>query len=119
MNVELVQENGRVPVTVMRLGGRINLSNAEELQKSAQTAYDQGARNLLIDFASVESITSAGLRAILATVKLFGGEATNGKKSQHVKLLQPNESVHQVFKIAGFVDFLEIYDDRQKAVASF
>lgn len=119
MNVELTQENARVPVAVMRLNGRINLSNAEDLQKGAQAAYDQGARHLLIDFASVESITSAGLRAILATVKLFGGETSSGKKSQHVKLLQPNESVHQVFKIAGFVDFMEIFEDRAQALASF
>lgn len=119
MNIELTQENARVPVTVMRLSGRINLSNAEDLQKSAQATYDQGARALLIDLARVESITSAGLRAMLATVKLFGGEATGGKKSSTVKLLQPTTSVRQVFEIAGFVDFLEIYDDRAQALASF
>jgi stage II sporulation protein AA (anti-sigma F factor antagonist) len=119
MNIELTQEIARAPVTVMRMNGRINLSNAEEIQKAAQTAYAKGARNLLIDLAQVESITSAGLRAILATVKLFGGETTGGKQSPHVKLLQPNESVRQVLKIAGLVDFIEIYDDRARAIASF
>lgn len=119
MKIELTQETARVPVTVMQMNGRINLSNAEEIQKAAQTAYEQGARNLLIDLAHVESITSAGLRAILATVKLFGGEATHGNQSPHVKLLQPNEAVRQVFKIAGLVDFIEIYDDRAQALASF
>lgn len=119
MNIEVKPEAGRVPVTVMRVSGRINLSNAEEMQKAAQATYDQGARNLLIDLAQVESITSAGLRAILAAVKLFGGEAARGKKSPHVKLLQPTESVRQVLKIAGFVDFIEIYNDRAQALASF
>ena len=119
MNIAVGVEHARVPVTVMRLSGRINLSNAEELQQRAQAAFDHGARDLLIDLADVESITSAGLRAMLAIVKLFGNCAIGGKKSPHVKLLQPSESVRQVFQIAGFVDFMEIYDDRAQALASF
>ncbi len=120
MEFAVSQEQGRVPVTVIRLAGRINLSNAEEFEKQAQSIFQNGARELLIDLAQVESITSAGLRAILATTKLFGGDsAGSNSKSPYVKLLAPTSPVRQVLKIAGFDSFLEIHNDLKNAVASF
>jgi len=120
MGFAVSQEQGRVPVTLIRLAGRINLSNAEDFEKQAQSIFQNGARDLLIDLAQVESITSAGLRAILATIKLFGGDSEGGKaKSPHVKLHAPTPQVRQVLKIAGFDSFLEIFDSQADALKSF
>ena len=126
MEITVLQEQGRVPVTVFRVEGRINLGNADELTKMAGEAYKYGMRNLLIDLAQVDSLTSAGLRSILSILKLLGtgsgdpgSEAKPIGKSPHLKILNPSASVLMVLKTAGFDRYIETYDNLQEALASF
>lgn len=124
MDITVSQEQGREPVTVFHIDGRINLGNADQLQEKAQEAYQKGMRNLILDLSQVESVTSVGLRAILAIHKMLSprdpqsSDSRTGK-SAHLKLLKPTPQVHKVLATAGFADFLEIYEDQQDAVASF
>ena len=76
MNITVMQERGRNPVTVFRIEGGINLGNAHELEQKAQEAYQEGTRNLLMDLSDVSSLTSAGLRAIMVIDRLLGGGAS-------------------------------------------
>ena len=62
MNIRVSQEQGRVPITVYRLEGRVNLGNADELERMAQQAHADGMRDLIIDLETVTSLTSAGMR---------------------------------------------------------
>ena len=123
MEIVVSQAQGEVPVTVFYLKGRVNLGTAYELEEKAQEAYKNGTRHLLIDLAGVESLTSAGLRALLAIYKLLAGEtAAEGKeavKSPYLKLLNPPPFIHRVLNTSGFDRFIEVYDDPQLAVASF
>src|SRR3989337_223099 len=114
MELTISQEQGRVPVTVFRIEGRINLGNADELTKMAVEAYEYGMRNLLIDLAQLDSLTSAGLRSILSILKLLGtgsgapdSEAKPIGKSPHLKLLNPSAYVLMVLKTAGFDRYIE------------
>jgi len=124
MEINVSHEQGREPVTVFHIDGRINLGNADQLQAKAQEAYQNGMRNLILDLSQVESITSVGLRAILAIHKMLNpidpqsADSRTGK-STHLKLLGPTPQVHKVLTTAGFTDFLEVYEDQQDAVASF
>ena len=132
MDIVTLQEQGRVPVTVFQVKGRINLGNAEQLQTQAQEAFEAGTRNLLIDLTEVPSMTSAGLRAIIHIYHLLGGgpsresgeairqaPASGSLKSPHLKLLNPAPHVRRVLQIAGFGMFVEIYENMQDAIASF
>ncbi len=132
MDIIVSQEQGRVPVTVFRVVGRVNLGNAAELEKKAQQAFENGMRDLLIDLTEVPSLTSAGLRALHAIYTLLSGgapersdAATPGEpavkalKSPHLKLLSPSPYVLKVLRTTGFDLFMEIHDSRQDAVASF
>ena len=105
---------------------------SNQLEQAAREAYQQGNRNLLIDLSEVPSITSAGLRAILVIYKLLGSERSNHvgsgtssgstdqpAKSAYLKLLNVSPEVRKVLRIAGFEDYLEIYDDQDEAIASF
>ena len=71
MEILISHDQGRVPVTIFRLVGRINLGNVDELVKNARQAFDGGARDLLIDLGEVPTITSAGIRALTEIYKLF------------------------------------------------
>ncbi|MBI5304975.1 MAG: STAS domain-containing protein [Chloroflexi bacterium] len=119
MDIILAQETGRVPVTLFRLQGQLNLGSVAQLEAHAKQAYDSGARYLLIDLSGVSSLTSAGMRAVLAIVKQFDTESGKSKVSRNVKLLNPPANILRVLTIAGFDSFIEIHDDLRKAVASF
>jgi len=128
MQISISQEQGRVPVTVLKLDGLLNMGTAELLEKQGSEAYAAGARYLLIDLSQVSSLTSAGLRSILRITRQFDsgmpgsgpdGLPQAGRKHACVKLLNPNTQIENVLTIAGFTGFLEIYRDRQAAIDSF
>ena len=119
MEIHMDEELGRVPVTVLRVDGRINMGSADELVKKVQEARQGGMTNLLMDLSGSPSITSAGLRAILSIYKLLGGAPSGTSTSVHFKLLSPSPDVLKVLRIAGFDRYLEIFDDRAAALASF
>ncbi len=73
MEIDVSQDEGRVPVTVFRLQG--DLAGEEPLQSQAQEAYEAGTRYLLLDLSKVPYITSAGLRAIHFVFDLMRGDA--------------------------------------------
>jgi anti-anti-sigma factor len=117
MEILVSQEQERVPVTIFRLVGRINLGNVDELVKAARQAFDGGARDLLIDIGEVPTITSAGIRALTEIYKLFNPFSL--PKSPHVKLLGPTEEVRRVLNMVGFDAFIDIFETRSEAMAAF
>ena len=123
MNISISEEQGRIPVTVFHVTGRINLGNADELTRRVQNSYQGGMRDLILDLSGVDSLTSAGLRAILIIMKLLNTDSRDnpspGDKSQHVKLLSPTEYVLITMKTAGFDRYLDIYESLPEALASF
>jgi anti-anti-sigma factor len=122
MKIDITQEQARLPVTVFRLDDRVNMGNAEELIETAQGAYDKGMRDLVIDLEEVPSITSAGLRALLAILKMLGTESgadSQTQKSAHLKLIHPSNQVRMVLKTAGFDRYIDIYDTKEEALASY
>jgi anti-anti-sigma regulatory factor len=131
MNIVFSQEQGRVPVTVLRPQDRINLGNAGHLEQAGREAFARGARNLLIDLSEVPSLTSAGLSALRTLYQLLADQAppvseeitpthvSSRARSRHLKLLNPTPEVRRVLNIAGFDAFIDIHDDLQTAVQSF
>jgi len=130
--VTLSQTHGRVPVTILHLHDRVNLGNVGPFEQTAREAIASGARDVVLDLSEVPSITSVGLRAILTIHKLLGRDAPpTGEpatpteppgrpwKSTHLKLLNPSVHVRQVLAIAGFDQYLDIYDTLSEALASF
>jgi anti-anti-sigma factor len=123
MEIIVEHAQARVPVTIFRLSDRINLGNADELEKKARHVFDAGAHYLLIDLTNVPSMTSAGLRTIQVIYKLFehkddaGGKAVG--KSAHLKLLNPNNDLRRVLELVGFEAYIDIYDTEKEALSAF
>jgi anti-anti-sigma regulatory factor len=127
--ITVSQVKGRVPITIFHLRDRINLGNVGELEQAAREAYANGMRDLLLDLTDVISITSAGLRAIIAISRLLGStpgeEAMRAglpdklQKPTHLKLLKPSPAVREVMAITGMDEYINIYDDMAEAIGSF
>ena len=120
MSILVGQEQGNVPVTVLKIEGDIDAGTYKALQDKASEVIEAGAANILLDLGEVEYMGSAGFRAIHAIANMLNTEGEEGMyRSQHVKLLNPKGEVARVIKTLGFDSFLEIHDDRAAAIASF
>jgi len=112
--VTISQAQGRVPVTIFRLHDRVNLGNFTELEESAQEAYNNGMRDLVMDLGDTVSLTSIGVRAIVIIHKML---STDGAK--HLKIADPMPYIREMLDISGVTQYIEIYNTVDEAVASF
>jgi anti-anti-sigma factor len=123
MNIRIAYEQGRVPVTVFYVQGQINMGTTPQLEQTARAEYDNGMRDMLIDFSDTTSLTSAGLRTLAVLYRLLedssSGAGTSRRKAAHLKLLNLPSDLRRVMQISGFSSFIDIYDDLPTAIASF
>ena len=82
------------------LTGRLDTTTAPELEAVIKENI-AGVTNLVMDFAGLEYLSSAGLRVILSAQK------TMNKQGEMV-IRNVNETINEVFEITGFIDILTI-----------
>ena len=120
LNIMVGQEQGNVPVTVLRVEGDIDAASHKTLQDRASELIDGGATNILLDLGGVDYMGSAGFRALHAIANQLSGDDASGlSKSAHLKLLNPTDAVARVIKTLGFDVYLDIFQDKNEAVNSF
>jgi len=76
--------------------GNVDTKTAKDLETRLDRLVTEGVRDLTLDFAGVPFIASSGLRVILKvgkTLKGLGGS---------LKIVGPNSTVREVFRISGF-----------------
>lgn len=82
------------------LEGRLDTTTAPQLESELKSSID-GIDKLFLDFASLEYISSAGLRILLSAQKTMN-------KQGSMVIRNVNEDVMDIFNITGFVDILTI-----------
>lgn len=101
------------PATVVRIAGSVDGLTAETLLATLQTQLDDGNVRLVADLSGVDYTSSAGLRALLATMKQAR------QKGGDFRLAGAAPPVHRVLDLSGFTSILKVYTDVDSAVASF
>ena len=136
MNINMLQKQARVPVTILELAGKLDGSNYLQLVEEAKKVYLNGARDLLIDLSELSFLSSAGIAAIHKSALIFRGQPILEEESgwaayraierdrgsgvqKHVKLLSPQPRVADVLDVASFDSLFEIHTNLNAAVASF
>ncbi len=110
---------GRVPITVLHLQGRINMGNADVLEQAASLAYEQGSRYFILDLKEVPSLTSAGLRAIQKIYAMTHQGSPPASHTGYLKLANASPEISQTLKLAGFDTFIGLHDSVDSAAAGF
>ena len=82
------------------LSGRLDTTTAPQLEAELKASLD-GVESLILDFAALEYLSSAGLRVLLAAQKTM-----NKQGSMVVKNV--NETITEIFEVTGFCDILTI-----------
>jgi anti-anti-sigma factor len=98
-------------VTILRPSGRIDSQSSPEFE-AAINAKLGTAQNVVLDFADVPYISSAGLRIVLLIAKKIG--RSNGQFA--LAGLKPE--IYSVFKISGLTNVLKIFDTPEGALAA-
>ena len=84
----------------LSLTGRLDTTTAPELEAVIKENIG-GVTNLVMDFAGLEYLSSAGLRVILSAQKTMN-------KQGELVIRNVNETINEVFEITGFIDILTI-----------
>lgn len=107
-----------VPVTVFHLRGWLDAQSEEQLLAAARTAYDEGARYLLIDMSRLDTLTSAGMRALQKVFQIFT-ENEAPFKVAHLKLCNAPPQIYNILGITGFLQNIPMYESMDTALQSF
>ena len=108
-----VREEKKGDVLILRIKGRLDAISSPIAEKKVFESINQGETKLLLDFAGVDYLSSAGMRMLLSTTKKL--------KSQTGMLVLCNvtNNVLDVLKMSGFDHVLELYNTEEDALKRF
>jgi len=112
------QVEAAVPVTVFHLRGWLDAQSENDFVGWTNEAYEGGARYLLLDLSELDTLTSAGMRAIQKVYKQYTPEGAD-KENPHLKLASAPPPVYHALKMAGFTISIPMYESVQSALDSF
>jgi anti-sigma B factor antagonist len=84
------------------LSGRIDSITCNLLNEEIDNLLNENCQKMILDFAEVDYISSAGLRVILAAQKKVSS------KNLEFELTNLSESIKNIFNITGFSQILKI-----------
>ena len=97
MTIEKTSEGTEL---TLALTGRLDTTTAPQLETELKRSI-AGMESLILDFAGLEYLSSAGLRVLLAAQKVMN-------KQGKMVIRHVNETISEVFEITGFSDILTI-----------
>ena len=97
MTIEKVQNGTELTVNIT---GRLDTTTAPQLEAEFKNCLG-GVESLVLDFAALEYLSSAGLRVLLATQK------TMNKQGEMI-IKNVNDTINEIFEVTGFIDILTI-----------
>lgn len=101
-------------VTLLSLKGTIVAGNDSEALSSLVGEFlEAGETRIILDLAKVNFIDSTGIGALIRV------HSSAMRKTASVKLLHLTKRVYDVLQITRLSSVFEIYDDLEKAKASF
>lgn len=100
-------------VKVVAFEGNLDTNTAPDAESCLNELISEGATKVVVDFGSLDYISSAGLRVLLATAKKM--RASGGS----LRMCGLNEAVQEVFDISGFSSIFHLHVDEGEALAAF
>ena len=97
LNINKTIENGKA---LFALVGRLDTTTAPDLEKELKESLG-GVSELVLDFAGLEYISSAGLRVLLSAQKIMNCRGS-------MKVINVNETILEIFEVTGFSDILTV-----------
>ena len=84
----------------LNIEGRLDTTTAPALEEEIKNSI-ANVTSLILDFAALEYLSSAGLRVLLAAQKIMN-------KQGEMIIKNVNETIMEIFEVTGFSDVLTI-----------
>ena len=75
---------------VLKLGGHLNTNTAADLEEALEPVFERTSK-VVLDFADLEYLSSAGLRVLVAT-----------------RIVNASDDIREVFDITGLIDVFDV-----------
>ena len=95
-----IEKNLNGTELTVTIAGRLDTTTAPQLEAEFKHNIN-GVEKLVLDFASLEYLSSAGLRVLLAAQKVMN-------KQGEMIIKNVNETINEIFEVTGFIDILTI-----------
>ena len=101
------------PISVVKVGGYIEFTTSDELDKVIESLVKTKSYNIIIDLENVDYISSRGWSIFLSKIKEIR------ENDGDLKLTKMTSDVFEVFKVLEFFWFLSVYDTIEEAISDF
>ena len=118
LRISIDQAQADVPVTIFHLRGWLDAQSEDQLLEAARTSHDGGARYLLIDMSELDTLTSAGMRALQKVYQIYTPKEDQFRIA-HLKLCNAPPQIYNVLGITGFLQNIPMYESTDAAIQSF
>ncbi len=103
----------RKSITLLEVKGKLDIATSIQLEKKLNELFHNGEKNIILDMAEVDLLTSSGIRIFMFALKKAesnGGKFTMSSLQDHIA---------KVLKITGVYSVLHIFQDKQEAFKSY
>ena len=112
------QPEGKANIVVFHMAGWLDGQSEKQLVDAIQKAKDEGAQYVLLDLRDMDTITSAGIRAMQKSYQIITPRE-DAYKIPHLKLCNAPAQIYQVLGITGFLVNVPMYESMEDAIDSF
>jgi len=112
MAIQVRTSEANPEMTVVSLGGRLDMEAVEASTPVVRSALAQSVCGMIVDLRQVDFISSSGFRMLLA----LSQEAQRSGKA--LGLVHPQPAVYKIFKVAGLDTKFAFFDEEATAVES-
>ena len=95
-----IEKNLNGTELTITIAGRLDTTTAPQLEAEFKQSIN-GVEKLVLDFAALEYLSSAGLRVLL------GAQKTMNKQGEMI-IKNVNDTINEIFEVTGFIDILTI-----------
>lgn len=111
MNEELATSIRELPaVTIIDLAGDVTSFADTHLHNSFDSAAARGLKYIILNFAGVDYINSAGIATVISIL------AEARQQAQQLLIVGLNEHYRKIFRMVGVARYAEIFDTERQAL---
>jgi anti-sigma B factor antagonist len=99
---------------LVKAAGRVDSQTAPQLEEAFRRITDAGRFRIAFDMSAVDFLSSAGLRALIATQKT----CKRWNRGELVLAAVPPR-IYETLELTGFIPLFNFFDDAVGAVGSF
>jgi anti-sigma B factor antagonist len=106
-------------VDLLEVAGRVDAATAPKLKQQIESLFDEGRYRIVLDLASLEYISSPGLRVLIEARKRAREWKITDLEGGDIRIANLPPKIKEVFDLTGFTSLFEMYGDTIAAVGSF